>query len=84
MEACGASQYWARELGKLGHEVKLIAPHYAPIGMENAAFGWPAAAIQVEDDGEVEPAFRRPDIGDVTRPFSVGRIGSKVRSAGLK
>ena len=26
MEACGASQYWARELGKLGHEVKLMAP----------------------------------------------------------
>ena len=23
MEACGASHYWARELGKLGHEVKL-------------------------------------------------------------
>jgi transposase len=26
MEACGASQYWARELCKLGHEVKLMAP----------------------------------------------------------
>jgi transposase len=26
MEACGASQYWARELRKLGHEVKLMAP----------------------------------------------------------
>jgi len=26
MEACGGSQYWARELGKLGHEVKLMAP----------------------------------------------------------
>jgi transposase len=26
IEACGASQYWARELGKLGHEVKLMAP----------------------------------------------------------
>jgi transposase len=28
MEACGASHYWARELGKLGHEVKLIAPQH--------------------------------------------------------
>ncbi|TAI59626.1 IS110 family transposase, partial [Bradyrhizobium sp. Leo170] len=26
LEACGASQYWARELSKLGHEVKLMAP----------------------------------------------------------
>jgi transposase len=26
IEACGAAHYWARELGKLGHEVKLIAP----------------------------------------------------------
>ncbi len=26
MEACGAAHYWARELCKLGHEVKLMAP----------------------------------------------------------
>jgi transposase len=26
IEACGAAHYWARELGKLGHTVKLIAP----------------------------------------------------------
>ena len=25
MEACGSSQHWARELAKIGHEVKLIA-----------------------------------------------------------
>jgi transposase len=28
MEACGGSHYWARELGKLGHEVRLIAPQH--------------------------------------------------------
>lgn len=28
MEACGSAHYWAREMSKLGHEVKLIAPHY--------------------------------------------------------
>jgi len=28
MEACGASHYWARELGQRGHTVKLIAPQH--------------------------------------------------------
>ncbi len=28
MEACGASHYWARELTRLGHDVRLIAPIY--------------------------------------------------------
>ena len=27
MEACGSAHYWAREMIRLGHEVKLIAPH---------------------------------------------------------
>src|SRR5450631_4222454 len=28
MEACGAGHYWAQELRKLGHQVKLIAPQH--------------------------------------------------------
>ncbi len=28
MEACSSSHYWAREMVRLGHEVKLIAPQY--------------------------------------------------------
>ena len=28
MEACASSHYWAREIGALGHEVKLIPPIY--------------------------------------------------------
>jgi transposase len=28
MEACGSAHHWAREIAKLGHEVKLIAPSY--------------------------------------------------------
>ena len=28
MEACGGSNHWAREISKLGHEVKLMAPQF--------------------------------------------------------
>ena len=28
MEACGSSHYWAREISKLGHTVKLMPPQY--------------------------------------------------------
>jgi len=28
MEACGSAHYWAHKMSSLGHEVKLIAPHY--------------------------------------------------------
>ena len=28
MEACASGHYWAREIAKLGHEVRLIAPDY--------------------------------------------------------
>ena len=28
LEACASAHYWARELGALGHTVKLIAPQY--------------------------------------------------------
>jgi transposase len=28
MEACGSAHYWSREMNRLGHEVKLIAPQY--------------------------------------------------------
>lgn len=28
MEACGSAHYWARELKKLGHETRLIAPQF--------------------------------------------------------
>src|SRR4030065_500039 len=28
MEACGSAHYWARELGRLGHDVRLMAPQF--------------------------------------------------------
>jgi transposase len=46
MEACGASHYWARELAKLGHEVKLIAPqHVKPYVKRNKNDGRDAEGL---------------------------------------
>jgi len=28
MEACGSAHYWTRELGKLGHDVRMMAPQF--------------------------------------------------------
>src|SRR5690348_6788580 len=28
MEACGSAHYWAREISKLGHEVRLMSPQF--------------------------------------------------------
>lgn len=28
MEACATSHYWAREIGRLGHDVRMMAPAY--------------------------------------------------------
>jgi transposase len=46
IEACGAAHYWGRELGKFGHEVKLIAPqHVKPYVMRNKNDGRDADAV---------------------------------------
>lgn len=46
MEACGGAHYWARELSKLGHTVKLMAPqHVKPYVKSNKNDKNDAAAI---------------------------------------
>jgi transposase len=46
MEACGAAHYWARELSRLGHEVKLMAPqHVKPYVKRNKNDGRDAEGV---------------------------------------
>ena len=35
-------------------------------------------ATQIEDGGEIEPAFIRPNIADTAHPLPVGRIGQEI------
>ena len=55
MEACGSAHYWARELLKLGHEVRLIAAQFVrPFVKTNKTDAADAAAIW--------EAVQRPDM----------------------
>ena len=46
IEACGGAHYWARELGKLGHEVRLIPPRQVrPFVINNKTDAADARAI---------------------------------------
>src|SRR5258705_1794655 len=46
IEACGAAHYWGRELAKLGHEMKLIAPQLVkPYVTRNKNDGRDAAGV---------------------------------------
>jgi len=55
MEACGSAHYWARELRKLGHEVRLIAAQFVrPFVKTNKTDAADAAAIW--------EAVQRPDM----------------------
>ena len=40
MEACGTSHHWARELTKLGHEVRLMPPAYVKPCVKRARRIW--------------------------------------------
>jgi len=56
MEACATAHYWARELTKLGHEVKLIPPSYVK------PFVRRGAKNDAADAAAICEAVRRPDM----------------------
>jgi hypothetical protein len=41
MEACASAHYWAREIGALGHETRLIAPAYVKPFVNRQKNAWP-------------------------------------------
>ena len=41
MEACASAHYWGREIGKLGHEIRLIPPIYVKPFVKRHKTTWP-------------------------------------------
>jgi transposase len=48
MEACASAHYWARQIGALGHEVRLIAPIYVK------PFGAPRRRVLPVEEGSTQ------------------------------
>ena len=48
MEACGSSHFWAREIGRLGHEVRMIPPAYV------RPFGAPRRRVLPVEEGSTQ------------------------------
>ena len=68
MEACGSAHYWAREMIRLGHEVKLIAPHYVK----------PFVKRQKNDAADAEAiviAAQRPEMRSSSRSLRSNKAG---------
>ena len=40
MEACGGAHFWGREIGKLGHAIRLIPPAYVKPFVKRQKMGW--------------------------------------------
>ena len=65
MEACGSSYFWAREIGRLGHEVRMIPPAYVQaVGLDqDLRHGGGSASVdpcRSGPDGAVRARPHRP------------------------
>jgi hypothetical protein len=54
MEACGGAHHWAREMDRLGHEVRLVAPRYAFDCASLKSFQEPIGYFLCGQDQEVD------------------------------
>ena len=62
MEACGGAHYWAREMQRIGHDVRLIAPRYVRPFIER----------QKNDAADAEAIVRLADLDPGSRAAGTG------------
>jgi transposase len=78
IEACATAHFWARELGKVGHQVKLMAPSYVK----------PYVKGQKNDSADAEaickamsrPSMRFVDPRTADRRWTCSNRGEGIRS----
>lgn len=59
MEACASAHYWAREIGRLGHTVRLIPPSYVKPFVKRQKTTWPMRKRSAKRPN-VPPCASRP------------------------
>ena len=78
MEACGSANYWARELSRLGHEVKLIPPRYVKPFVKRQKNDAADAEAIVEAAQRPEMRFVAPKSEDQQAKAMLYRVREKL------
>ncbi len=80
MEACGGSHHWARELIKLGHRVKLIAPQYVKAYVKRGKSD--AADAEAICEAMSRPTMRFVPVKSAEQQASLMLVGVRDRLIG--
>jgi transposase len=78
MEACGSANYWARELSRLGHDVKLIPPRYVKPFVKRQKNDAADAEAIVEAAQRPEMRFVAPKSEDQQAKAMLYRVREKL------
>lgn len=76
MEACASAHYWGREIGALGHEVRLMPPAYMkPYVKRGKAMSTKRACASDVNRVSLRHSSRKRPLKPSTKPFCIGFPG---------